>query len=101
VIRYLMSAMKVLFRSKDFASINGAGLGFNHMRPQATPWQYQGRVQHRDWQGVFVCQWDGPEILWSVQGDERLFKLAAALKSRGVLVEVRPDDGAQAREEEP
>lgn len=94
----LVNTMKVLFRSRDFASIRGGGLGFYHMRPLASPWQYQGRVQHRDWQGTFVCQWDGPEILWSVQGDERLFKLAAALKSRGVHVEVQPDDGAQAME---
>jgi hypothetical protein len=55
-------------------------------------------VQHRDWQGTFTCQWDGPEILWLVQGDERLFRLAAALKSRGMNVEVRPDDQTEERE---
>lgn len=84
--------MKVMFRSRDFASINGGGLGFNHMRPMASSWHFQGRVQHRDWQGTFTCHWDGPEVLWTVQGDERLFGLAAALKSRGIKVDVRQDD---------
>lgn len=84
--------MKVIFRSRDFASINGAGLGFNNMRPMATAWHYQGRVQHRTWQGTFTCHWDGPEVLWMVQGDERLFGLAAALKNRGWQVEVTQDE---------
>ena len=34
----------------------------------------------------------GPEIQWIVQGDERLFALAAALKGRGLKVEVMQDD---------
>lgn len=84
--------MKVFFRSKDFASITGAGLGFNNMRPMAASWHYQGRVQHRAWQGTFRCHWDGPEVLWTVQGDERLFHLAAALKSKGLKVEVVQDE---------
>lgn len=84
--------MKVIFRSRDFASINGGGLGFNHMRPMASSWHFQGRVQHRDWQGTFTCHWDGPEVLWTVQGDERLFRLAAALKGKGLKVDVMPDD---------
>lgn len=84
--------MKVTFRSRDFASINGGGLGFNHMRPMASSWHFQGRVQHRDWQGQFTCHWDGPEVFWTVQGDERLFGLAAALKSRGLKVEVLQDE---------
>ena len=84
--------MKVIFRSRDFASINGGGLGFNHMSPLASAWHYRGRVQHRDWQGTFVCHWDGPEVHWTVQGDERLFRLAAALKARGLPVEVAQDD---------
>jgi hypothetical protein len=83
--------MKVVFRSRDFASITGAGLGFNHMRPQATSWHFQGRVQHRDWMGTFICHWDGPQVLWTVQGDERLFRLGAALKSIGLQVEVLQD----------
>lgn len=84
--------MRVLFRSRDFASINGGGFGFNHMRPMASSWHYQGRVQHPGWQGTFTCQWDGPEVLWTVQGDERLFGLAAALKSKGLKVEVMQDE---------
>lgn len=91
--------MKVIFRSKDFAGIEGAGLGFNHRRPMALPWQYQGRVQHRDWQGTFACSWEeaqqtalrAPQIVWTVQGDARLFGLAAALKSMGLAVEVEQD----------
>ncbi len=86
--------MKVLFRSKDFASIHGSGLGFNHMRPLAASWHYQGRVQHRYWQGTFTCYWDGPEVQWTVQGDERLFGLAAALKTRGLAVSVQQDDAS-------
>ncbi len=84
--------MKVLFRSKDFASVAGGGLGFNHMRPMASSWHYQGRVQHRDWQGTFTCQWDGPEVQWIAQGDERLFALAAALKGKGLKVDVAQDE---------
>lgn len=90
--------MKVLFRSRDFASINGGGFGFNHMRPQASSWHFQGRVQHPQWQGTFTCQWDGPEVAWIVQGDERLFGLAAALKSKGFKVEVRQDEDESPRE---
>jgi hypothetical protein len=86
--------MKVIFRSNDFARIDGAGLGFNNRRPGATAWHYQGRVQHRQWQGTFECHWDGPQLLWTVHGDERLFALAAALKSRGLQVEVEQDQEA-------
>ncbi len=83
--------MKILFRSRDFASINGGGLGFNHMRPMASSWHFQGRVQHPNWQGEFTCHWDGPVIQWTVRGDERLFGLAAALKGKGLPVEVSQD----------
>ena len=83
--------MKIIFRSKDFASIDGAGLGFNNRRPAATPWHYHGRVQHRQWNGTFECHWEGPELLWTVHGDARLFGLAAALKSKGYVVEVKQD----------
>ena len=85
------TAMKVLFRSKDFASIDGAGLGFNNRRPGAAAWHYLGRVQHRQWQGTYQCHWDGPELSWTVRGDERLFALAAALKALGLQVEVKQD----------
>ncbi len=84
--------MKVIFRSKDFASIDGAGLGFNNRRPGAKPWHYQGRVQHRQWKGTFECHWDGPALIWTVRGDERLFGLAAALKSKGYEVDVEQDE---------
>lgn len=85
--------MKVLFRSKDFASVEGAGYGFQNRRPMASPWQYQGRVRHRQWEGSYECQWErseerAPELFWTVRGDARLFGLAAALKSRGFAVEV-------------
>ncbi len=93
--------MKVIFRSKDFASVEGTGFGFNNRRPMANSWQYQGRVQHRQWQGTYECSWEGTgtskneykktgpnEHEWIVQGDARLFGLAAALKSRGFVVEV-------------
>jgi hypothetical protein len=92
--------MKVIFRSRDFASITGAGLGFNNRRPMASPWHYQGRVQHRDWQGTYECFWVGAddpkrpapgELEWTVLGDARLFALAAALKSRGFAVQVEQD----------
>jgi len=86
-----VTAMKVQFRSKDFATIDGAGLGFNNRRPGAVAWHYQGRVQHRQWQGTYQCHWDGPQLLWTVQGDERLFALAVALKARGLPVEVKQD----------
>jgi hypothetical protein len=49
-------------------------------------------VQHRQWQGTFECHWKGPELLWTVQGDERLFGLASALKSRGFAVDVKQDN---------
>ena len=91
--------MRVIFRSRDFASVEGSGFGFNNRRPMANAWQYQGRVQHRQWQGTYECSWEragenedaksGPdELIWIVQGDARLFGLAAALKSRGFVVEV-------------
>ncbi len=94
--------MKVNFRSKDFASITGAGLGFNNRRPMASSWHYQGRVQHRDWQGTYECYWDGAdssgtsrktptELVWTVRGDARLFALAAALKVRGFPVEIEQE----------
>lgn len=101
--------MKVIFSSKDFASVEGAGLGFNNRRPMTQPWQYQGRVQHRQWQGTYECAWEGtqqgvtdeglrhnpaghtPELVWSVRGDARLFGLAAALKARGFAVQVEQE----------
>jgi hypothetical protein len=84
--------MKVIFHSKDFTSINGSGLGFNNRRPTATPWHYQGRVQHRQWIGTYECHWEGTELVWTVHGDQRLFGLAAALKSKGYSVEVKQDN---------
>lgn len=94
--------MKVIFRSRDFASIDSAGLGFNHRRPMAETWHYQGRVQHRDWQGTFTCYWEHSdmstgkhtptEIVWTVSGNARLFGLAAALKARGYQVDVEQDN---------
>lgn len=89
--------MKVIFRSKDFASVESAGFGFNNRRPMSAPWHYQGRVQHRDWQGTYECCWEkqtGPalqELVWTVRGDARLFGLAAALKARGFVVDVEQD----------
>ncbi len=83
--------MKVLFQSRDFMSIDGAGLGFNNRRPASSPWHFQGKVQHLQWQGTYECHWKGPELFWTVYGDERLFRLAAALKSRGYAVEVKQD----------
>src|SRR5581483_9576859 len=99
--------MRVIFSSKDFASVEGAGLGFNNRRPMTKSWQYQGRVQHRQWQGISECSWEGgggttegeergiirhaPELVWSVRGDARLFGLAAALKARGFVVKVEQD----------
>ncbi|WP_220192014.1 hypothetical protein [Ktedonospora formicarum] len=93
--------MKVIFRSKDFASIDGAGFGFNHRRPMSAPWHYQGRVQHRNWQGTYECYWEksakssplaSQELFWTVRGDARLFGLAAALKSLGLTVDVEQDN---------
>ena len=91
--------MKVIFRSKDFASIEGSGFGFNNRRPMADSWHYQGRVQHRQWVGSYECFWQGagdaakrPELIWTVRGDARLFGLAAALKSQGFTVEVEQDE---------
>ena len=93
--------MKVVFRSKDFAKITAAGLGFNNRRPMADSWHYQGRVQHRDWQGTFECYWDRAdaslqrsptELVWTVRGDARMFRLAAALKSLGYEVDVLQDE---------
>lgn len=91
--------MKVIFHSRDFASVEGAGFGFNHRRPMPQPWQYQGRVQHRNWQGVYECSWEGAgdarnaptQLIWTVRGDGRLFGLAAALKSSGFEVDVEQD----------
>ncbi len=95
--------MRVLFRSKDFASVEGAGFGFNNRRPMANSWQYQGRVQHLQWQGNYECYWEGgadagassartaAQLVWTVRGDARLFGLAAALKSKGFTVDVEPD----------
>jgi hypothetical protein len=96
--------MKVIFRSKDFASVTGTGLGFTNRRPMASSWHFQGRVQHRDWQGTYECSWEGAnstgmagqrtpaELVWIVRGDARLFGLAAALKARNFLVDVEKDD---------
>ncbi len=91
--------MKVLFRSRDFASVDGSGFGFNNRRPMAEPWHYQGRVQHRQWQGTYECFWereagtaiDASQLVWIVRGDARLFGLAAALKSGGFVVDVEQD----------
>ena len=92
--------MKLIFRSKDFASIESVGLGFNNRRPMSTPWHYQGRIQHPAWQGSYQCHWEqnqsaasspANQILWTVQGDARLFGLAAALKARGIVVDVEQE----------
>ncbi len=83
--------MQVIFRSKDFVSVESAGYGFNNRRPAVKAWHYLGRVQHQKWQGRYECQWEGQELLWTVYGDERLFGLAAALKSKGFAVEVKQD----------
>lgn len=91
--------MKIVFQSKDFASVEGSGFGFNNRRPMANAWQYQGRVQHRQWQGTYQCSWqqkaglalDIPELTWIVRGDARLFGLAAALKSNGFVVDVEQE----------
>ncbi len=99
--------MKVIFRSKDFAGVEGGGFGFNNRRPMGGAWQYQGRVQHPQWQGAYECSWEGmgeattdrstakisalPELVWIVRGDSRLFGLAAALKARGFSVTVEQD----------
>jgi hypothetical protein len=93
--------MKVIFRSRDFASVTGSGLGFNNRRPMASSWHYQGRVQHPDWQGTYECYWEGmddgskrapTELVWTVRGDARMFGLAAALKARGFVVDVEQGD---------
>jgi len=95
-----MHPMKVIFRSRDFASITGAGLGFTNRRPMASPWHYQGRVQHRNWEGTYECYWENTEqaakstpseLVWIVRGDARLFGLAAALKTKGFVVDVEKD----------
>ncbi|MBO0782682.1 MAG: hypothetical protein J2P37_28035 [Ktedonobacteraceae bacterium] len=93
--------MKVIFRSRDFASVEGLGLGFTNRRPTASAWTYQGRVQHTRWQGIFDCHWEQAadatnsprptELLWVAHGDARLFGLAAALKSAGFVVDVEQD----------
>ena len=92
--------MKVIFRSKDFASVEGSGFGFNNRRPMANTWQYRGRVQHPQWQGTYECIWEqggegtminAPQLIWAVCGDARLFGLAAALKSKGFVVDVEQD----------
>jgi hypothetical protein len=106
--------MRVVFRSKDFNSVLAGGFGFNNRRPMASTWQYQGRVQHSNWQGTFECHWDdgkdseqegekrrrtysrnAPELVWTVTGDARLFGLAAMLKAHGFVVEVLQDEDAQ------
>ena len=93
--------MKVIFRSKDFASVSSSGLGFTNRRPMGSSWQYQGRVQHPNWQGAYECSWEGigsttqrtpAELVWIVRGDARLFGLAAALKARNFVVDVEQDD---------
>jgi hypothetical protein len=89
--------MKVIFRSKDFASVEGSGFGFNNRRPMAASWHYQGRIQHRDWQGTYECFWEKTgrsglqELVWTAHGDARLFGLAAALKAKGFVVDVEQD----------
>lgn len=93
--------MKVIFRSKDFASVSGSGLGFTNWRPMASSWHYLGRVQHPDWQGTYECYWESvnstgqrtpAELVWTVRGDARLFGLAAALKARNFVVDVEQDE---------
>ncbi len=83
--------MVVIFRSKDFVSVESAGLGFVNRRPAVKEWHYLGRVQHMKWNGWYECWWEGQELVWVVHGDQRLFGLAAALKSRGFKVEVKQD----------
>ncbi len=92
--------MKVIFRSKDFASVTGAGLGFANRRPMASSLHYQGKVQHRNWEGTYECYWENAErttrsrpaeLIWIVRGDARLFGLAAALKTKGFVVDVEQD----------
>ena len=92
--------MRVIFRSKDFASLTGSGLGFTNRRPMASSWHYQGRVQHRNWEGTYECYWENTEqgakltpseLIWIVRGDARLFGLAAALKTKGFVVDVEQD----------
>lgn len=88
--------MKLIFRSSDFASVEGRGLGFANRRPLASPWEYQGRVRHPHWEGTFECRWETSSgassqpstLLWTVRGDARMFALAAALKSVGFNVDV-------------
>jgi len=48
-------------------------------------------VQHIKWEGWYECHWEGSELAWTVHGDERLFGLAAALKSKGFAIEVKQD----------
>lgn len=91
IVRKAKYNMKIIFRSKDFASIDAAGLGFNNRRPMAANWHYQGRIQHPKWNGTYQCHWDGPKLIWTIQGDERLFGLAAALKSKGYAIDVEQD----------
>jgi hypothetical protein len=83
--------MKVIFRSKDFVTVEGSGFGFNNRRPAVQAWHYLGRVQHLKWVGWYECHWEGAELAWIVHGDERLFGLAAALKSKGFVVKVKQD----------
>jgi hypothetical protein len=92
--------VKVIFRSKDFASVEGSGFGFNNRRPMTSSWHYQGRVQHRQWQGTYECYWNGTddptkraptELIWTVRGDARLFGLVAALKAKGFTVNIEQD----------
>jgi hypothetical protein len=91
--------MKIIFHSRDFTSVEGAGLGFTNRRPMSGTWQYQGRVQHRNWQGTYECHWEAlqgnkqeaAELIWTVRGDARLFGLAAALKSAGFKVDLEQD----------
>lgn len=92
--------MRVIFRSKDFASVTGSGLGFTNRRPMASSWHYQGRVQHPNWEGTYECYWESAEcttkltpseLVWIVQGGTRLFGLAAALKTKGFVVDVEQD----------
>ena len=83
--------MKVILRSKYFVSVEGLGYGFSNRRPAVQAWHYLGRMQHKKWEGWYECHWDGPELLWVVHGDERLFGLAAALKSKGFDIEVKQD----------
>jgi len=64
---------KFSFAAEIFASIDGAGLGFNNRRTDCQPLHFQGRVQHLPMAGYLLnAVGKVPILLWTVQGDERL-----------------------------